>query len=254
MLDNRIRDAHADMVAVLVAIPRQPCARGLTAAPPEPRDRAGTLGDASSALVDAVNDLMRLLDNISHFLSHKMNNHNQHHIIVGTVKQHGCDPVHGGIHNHIGNWTSCGVHDDFEQPEVKPFHPDLLGKHLDHDGIVRANLEITACPHVHRVSDYPTLLPPTGLQHRTGRLSCMTTKGETGDPSAYTLSIPNLIYNYDEYPFALTVLCISVLLLVCGQLTEVGAGTIFEDLSLKNSPSRHTFLTSMTACLTIKEV
>jgi hypothetical protein len=133
------------MVAVLVAIPRQPCARGLTAAPPEPRDRAGTLGDASSALVDAVNDLMRLLDNISHFLSHKMNNHNQHHIIVGTVKQHGCDPVHGGIHNHIGNWTSCGVHDDFEQPEVKPFHPDLLGKHLDHDGIVRANLEITAC-------------------------------------------------------------------------------------------------------------
>ena len=44
------------MVAVLVAIPRQPCVRGLTAAPPEPSDRAGTIDDATSALVDVVNN------------------------------------------------------------------------------------------------------------------------------------------------------------------------------------------------------
>jgi hypothetical protein len=133
------------MVAVLVAIPRQPCVRGLTAAPPEPCDRAGTLRDASSALFEVVNDLMRLLDNISHFLSHNVDNHNQYHIIVGTVKQYGCNPLHGGIHNHLGNWTSCGVHEEFEQPEVKHVHPDLHGKNLDHDGIVRANLENMAC-------------------------------------------------------------------------------------------------------------
>ena len=61
-------NALAHMVAVPVAISRQPSVRGLTAVPPEPRDRAGTFGDASSALVDVVNDFMRLLGNISHFL------------------------------------------------------------------------------------------------------------------------------------------------------------------------------------------
>ena len=132
------------MVAVQVANARPPGVRGLTAAPPEPRDSAGHTDDAFSTIVVGISILMPVLDNIS-FRANKMSKHIHHRVTVGAVKHYGCEPVYGGIHNHLENWTSCNVHEQFEQLEVKSVHPDLPGKNLEHDGIVRANLKNTAC-------------------------------------------------------------------------------------------------------------
>ena len=132
------------MVAVQVANARPPGVRGLTAAPSEPRDSAGHTEDAFSTIVVGISILMPVLDNIS-FRENKMSKHNHHHVTVGAVKHYGCEPVYGGIHNHLENWTSCNVHEQCEQLEVKSVHPDLPGKNLEHDGIVRANLKNTAC-------------------------------------------------------------------------------------------------------------
>ena len=132
------------MVADLVAIPRQSSV--LTGAPrsPEPSDRAGHIENAFSVFVVVISILMPVLNNIS-LQANKMIKHNYYRVTVGPVKHYGCEPVYGGIHNHLENWTSCNVHEQFEQLEVKSVHPDLPGKNLEHDGIVRTNLKNTAC-------------------------------------------------------------------------------------------------------------
>ena len=132
------------MVADLVAIPRQSSV--LTGAPrsPEPSDRAGHIENAFSVFVVVISILMPVLNNIS-LQANKMIKHNYYRVTVGPVKHYGCEPVYGGIHNHLKKWTSCGIHEEFEQLEVKPVHPDLPGKNLNYDGIVRTNLTNTAC-------------------------------------------------------------------------------------------------------------
>ena len=95
------------MVADLVAIPRQSSV--LTGAPrsPEPSDRAGHIENAFSVFVVVISILMPVLNNIS-LQANKMSKHNYYRVTVGPVKHYGCEPVYGGIHNHLEKWTSCG--------------------------------------------------------------------------------------------------------------------------------------------------
>ena len=153
------------MVAVLVANARPPGVRGLTAARPEPRDRAGHIDDAFLTIDVVISVLMPVLDNIS-FRANKMSKHIHHRVTVGPVKHYGCEPAYGGIHNHFENRTSYGVHEEFEQLETKPVHPDLPGKNLDHDGIVPTNLYNTANTAMICGAFDASIVPPMPLGRR----------------------------------------------------------------------------------------
>jgi hypothetical protein len=128
------------MVAVLVAIPRQPCVRGLTAAPPEPCDRAGTIGDSSSALVDVINDVNKSTD--KHL--NKIHIQNQHLTIcnmmiiylVGIVENNtiggGDEPLDVLVRHDFNEFKAHEIHYPLPGlPDPSFCYGGIVPEHLD---------------------------------------------------------------------------------------------------------------------------